>query len=246
MQRSLTYSSFPSMLETTDTSALRHLLPIIRTSPHSHPPTPKRLLGLAGSVDNSPSRALAAALPFCREDLHDSEGRGTEGLGPVSPLNHSGWKLGVGLCEVSKEVQVGPKGPHSLGRANGRYREGRPFQGSLPRGGLKKGSHAWSRQGSPSISIPPPTARVTPATRPPGGAGRAEGQEVGGEGRSGAQEGKRMGSTWAVKLRQIVRPEAVKWFEVVQNWWRQRTTLLLSQHFPASPGLTPQPDARGP
>lgn len=113
MQRSLTYSYFPSMLETTDTSALRHLLPIIRTSPHSHPPTPKRLLGLAGGVDNSPSRATAAALPFCREDLHDREGRGTEELGLVSPLNHSGCKLGVDLCEVSKEIQVGPKGPHS-------------------------------------------------------------------------------------------------------------------------------------
>ena len=41
MQRSLTYSYLPSTLETTDTSALRPVLPIIRTSPHSHPPYPK-------------------------------------------------------------------------------------------------------------------------------------------------------------------------------------------------------------
>ena len=136
------------MLETTDMSTLRHLLPNTRTSPHSHPPTPERLLGLAGGVDHSLN--TQHQLLVCKPALHDREGRRTEELGPVNPLNYSSWRLGVDLCEVPEELPVGPKGPQSLGRVNsqgtelpGVCREACLSQAGLPRGGLKKGSHTW-------------------------------------------------------------------------------------------------------
>ena len=118
------------MLETTDMSTLRHLLPNTRTSPHSHPPTPERLLGLAGGIDHSLN--TQHQLLVCKQALHDREGRGTEELGPVNPLNYSSWRLGVDVCEVPKELPVGPKGPQSRKGEQPGDQAPRGMQRSLP------------------------------------------------------------------------------------------------------------------
>ena len=233
------------MLETRDMSTQRHLLPNTGTLPHSHPPIPERLLGLAGSVDHSPR--TQHQLLVCKQALHDREGRRTEALGPVNPLNYSSWRLGADLYEVTKELPVGPKGPHSLGRVNsqgtkllGMCREACLFQVGLPRGGLKKGSHVWSRLGSPGkpgVPTPPLMAWVTAATRPPGESKSREAGSWGGQ-KQGTR-GQGMGSACEVKLGLGGRG----WGSGLRLC---KTATLLPQHFPASPELTLPPNTGGP